>query len=350
MKRGTGWIGIVAAGWLPFLCGCPVMTSLPTKGEIKENTLPSGGEKYYLYVPSTYDRRRSYPVVIACHGTNPWDTAWAQISEWAQFGEEHEIIVAAPVLEGTHGDIVPSVAGQIEKEKADERTILDLVSRLKASYNVAEEQVFLTGWSAGSFAVLYTGLRNPDVFRALAIRQGNFKADYVDVEPSRMDRWQPIFIYYGNTDLLRPESLECITWLRDKNMFVEQLEVPGSHKRLDVALSWNFFKKIAKERPWIRLRVAKVDLRNRRLVKFWCESKPAFTRIVWSFGDGERSEEAGPTHEYAKAGVYEVSAKVSLRGGKTYTRKTTVRIGLAGATMPGMPGAEQPSEGLPPPG
>lgn len=341
---------ILVGGLLPWLFGCPVTTSLPTKAEIKENSLPHGEGKYYLYVPSTYNKRRSYPLVIACHGTNPWDDAFAQIREWAQFAEEHELIVAAPVLVGTRGDIVPSVAGQIEKQQADERQILDLISQLKAQYNVAEERVFLTGWSAGSFAVLYTGLRNPDVIRALAIRQGNFKADYVAVEPERMDRWQPIFIYYGNTDLLRPESLECITWLRDKNMFVEQLEVPGSHKRLDVALSWNFFKKIAKERPWIRLRTAKVDSRNRRMVKFWCESKPAFTRIVWTFGDGGQSAEESPSHEYAEPGSYDVSAKVSLKGGKTYTRKVTVRVGPPGAVGPSGQTGERPSEGLPPPG
>ncbi len=346
MKRRAIGIWLLAGVCLGFVCGCPVTTTLPTKAEIKEESLPGGEGKFYLYVPSTYDKRRPYPVVIACHGTNPWDDAWAQIREWAQFAEEHEIIVAAPVLGGTHGDIVPSVTGQIEKEQADERTILDLVSRLKAQYNVSEERVFLTGWSAGSFAVLYTGLRNPDVFRALAIRQGNFKADYIAVEPTRMDRWQPIFIYYGNTDLLRPESLECITWLRDKNMFVEQLEVPGSHKRLDVALSWNFFKKIAKERPWIRLRTAKVDVKNRRVVKFWCEAKPAYSRIVWVFGDGEQSEEEAPTHEYAQPGTYDVSAKVSLRGAKTYTRKVTVRVGPPGTAAP----SGTPSEGLAPPG
>ncbi len=320
-----------AAGLCLLACGCPVTAPLPTAAEIKEKSL--GGEpggKYYLYVPSTYDKRVAYPLVIACHGTNPWDDAWAQIREWAQFAETKEIIVAAPILRGTRGDFTPPVPEQIERQRADERVILDLVSSLKGSYNIAEEKVYLTGWSAGAYAVLYTGLRNPDVFRALAVRQGNFKAEYVEVEPDRLDRWQPIFVYYGNTDPLRPDSIACITWLREQKMFVEQREVPGSHRRLEVGLAWDFFKRVARERPWIRLRYAKPNMESRGTVKFWCEAKPPMTRILWEFGDGERSNEATPTHTYMGTGKYEVTAKVTLKGGKAFARKIFVHVGPPG--------------------
>jgi len=321
----------IAAALCLLATGCPVTAPLPTASDIKEKALSGeSGGKYYLYIPSNYDKRRAYPLVIACHGTNPWDDAWSQAREWAQFAEQKELIVAAPVLSGTHGDFPPPAPQQVERERADERLILDLVSSLKGAYNIAEEKVFLTGWSAGAYAVLFTGLRNPDVFRALAVRQGNFRPDYVEIEPDRLDRWQPIFVYYGSTDPLREDSIKCIAWLREQNMFVEQREVPGTHRRLEVGLAWDFFRTIIRERPWIRLRWLKPNMQERQAVKFWCESKPPFTHIIWEFGDGERSSETSPTHTYAATGRYEVTAKVSLKGGKSYARKIVVRIGPPG--------------------
>lgn len=311
---------------LPALVGCPVLTSLPTQAPIEELTL-EGGAKYFLYVPSTYDRRRAYPLVIACHGTNPYDSAYAQIREWALFAEQNDLIVAAPILVGTRGDFRPAAAEQIRRQEIDERTILSLVTVLKAARNIAEEQVFLTGWSAGSFAILHTGLKHPDIFRALAIRQGTFNAEFIDIPADQCDRWQPIFVYYGVADPLREESLACIEWLRGRNLFVERREMLGGHKREPVTVSWDFFTKIVRERPWIRLRSARPDMTQRRRVKFWCESKPAYKALRWEFGDGNTSVEPAPTHEYAAPGRYEVLCKAQLVGGKAYQRSIVVHVG-----------------------
>jgi len=94
--------------------------------------------------------------------------------EWARFAENRDIIVVAPQLVGTKGDFPPEPEKQIALQREDEQAILATVSEIKRKYNIAEEQVFMTGWSAGAYAILHTGLRNPDVFRALAIRQGSF--------------------------------------------------------------------------------------------------------------------------------------------------------------------------------
>lgn len=337
--------GLACGLWIVCAGGCPVTTPLPTAADVQERQLRGGGTKYYLYVPSTYDRSRSYPLVIACHGTNPWDDAWAQIREWAAFAERKDIIVAAPILRGTRGDFRPDPARQLELQRADERTLLDLVAALKGAYSIAEEQVFLTGWSAGAFAILHTGLRHPEVFRALAIRQGTFDERFMDIDSQRLDRWQPILVFFGATDPLREESIKAITWLRENDLFVERLEVPGSHRRLDVNIAWEFFRKIVRERPWIRLNAVKPDSRNRLLVRYWCESKPEFRRIVWDFGDGQTSEEPSPSHVYAAPGAYQVSAKVSLRGSHTYERKLWMRVGPPDAAVPSRtpPPADQPA-------
>ncbi|MFO0974461.1 MAG: PKD domain-containing protein [Phycisphaerae bacterium] len=312
------------------LPGCPVTNPLPTQAQIEDLTLADGGGKYYLYVPSTYDRRRAYPLVIACHGTNPWDSAYSQIREWALFAEQSGIIVAAPVLTGTKGDFRPPAPEQIRRQQADERTLLALVTAIKAARNVAEEQVFMTGWSAGSFAILHTGLNHPELFRALAIRQGTFNPEFMTASDERLDRWQPIFVYYGVMDPLRDESLKCIAWLRDHKLFVESREMLGGHKREDVRVSWDFFRKVVRERPWVRPRFARTDLSNRGAVRFWCDSQPAYVGIRWDFGDGQTSDEPAPQHEYAAPGRYDAACTVRLKSGKSYRRPLAVQIGPPG--------------------
>lgn len=311
------------------LTGCPVTTPLPSSAPIQEMTLPREHSNYYLYVPSNYRKEHAYPLVIACHGTNPWDTAYAQISEWAQFAEQSGIIVAAPLLVGTRGDFRPLPADQFAKQREDERRILELVQTLKAGRNIAAHQVYMTGWSAGSFAMLYTGLRHPEIFRALAIRQGTFDERYMDAAFDRYDRWQPIYIYFGQADFLRDESVKMIRWLRDRNLYVEELEMPGSHRRIDVRQAWDFFRKIDRERPWIRLRSSRPTPTDRRVVRFEVDARPAAVRYKWDFGDGAQSTEATPTHTYEKPGRYEVKCDVRLKVGKTYRRTTVVQVGVS---------------------
>ena len=45
-------------------------------------TEPQTGGKYYLYVPKNYDAEKAWPLVVTCHGTEPYDTAARQAKEW----------------------------------------------------------------------------------------------------------------------------------------------------------------------------------------------------------------------------------------------------------------------------
>jgi dienelactone hydrolase len=247
--------------------------------------------------------------------------------EWASFAENKGIIVASPVLTGAKGDLPPEPSRQIALQRQDERLILNIVAALKARYRIADERVFMTGWSAGAFAILYTGLRNPDVFRALAIRQGTFDPKFLDIPAERMDRWQPIKVIYGSTDFLRDQAKLTIAWLRDNNLYVEEEEIPGTHRRIDPKLIWKFFDQIARERPWIRIVARAPDPENPLAVRFELKAIPPATKQKWFWGDGADSREAAPAHTYAQPGRYEVSVNVTLKGGKSYTRKRVIYVG-----------------------
>lgn len=314
-------------GIWPVLCiGCLPVARLPNQ-PVQDLTDSGTRRSYLLYVPSTYTDRHTWPLVVACHGTPPYDTASFQMQEWAQFAEDHGILVVAPQLIGTRGDFPPAPAEQIARQLEDEKAILSIVDSIKRTYRVAEEQVFMTGWSAGAYAILHTGLRNPDVFRALMIRQGNFDVRFLDIDDDALDKWQQVLVIKGHMDFMREQTEACIEWLRRKGQFVQTAEITGSHRRIDPSEAWDFFRKIVKTRPWIRIRAYAPVPAKPLTVLFKLDSIPAAKRVKWFFGDEHDSGEASPTHTYGAPGDYRVAVNVELAQRRVYSRQRTIHVG-----------------------
>jgi dienelactone hydrolase len=307
--------------------GCPSMESLPSQSPVQDVVEERSGSTYLLYVPSTYNDKRRWPLVIVTHGTWPYDTAELQMREWASFAENRGLIVAAPRLVATKGDFPPSPDKQIDLQRQDEKTLLGVVAELKRKYSIVEEQVFMTGWSAAAYSILYTGLRNPDVFRALAIRQGTFDPKFLDIPKDRFDRWQAIKVIYGQTDFLRDQTKESIKWLRDNGMYVDEEEITGTHRRIDPSLPWRYFKQIANERMWLRMRCAVVSEENPLKMRFTLDATPPVTKLKWFFGDGSESKDERPEHEYAAPGPYEITINATIKDGRTFRRTHTIQVG-----------------------
>ncbi len=330
-------------------CGCPVSQSQDFPAPIREDHTLRTPREYFLYVPSTYDPDERWPLVVTCHGTRPYDDARPQAKEWAALAEGRGFIVAAPKLEGVRGDAgwFRTADRQIELQLGDEAVILEIVSRVKAAYNVADEQVFLTGWSAGGYAVLFTGLRNPDVFRALAIRQGNFDEDYLSPVIGYLDRQQPILIFFGATDLLKSQAEKCIQWLRSRRMNVHRREIAGGHRRRpDIA--YGFFRKQARE-PWVLVDAIRAYEGQPLAIQARARCHPTAAACDWWFGDGGTGRGTDVVHAYAQPGTYTVTMQAVMPGGGKVLRRLEVTVppALIGveprpAAQPGASGAGLP--------
>jgi dienelactone hydrolase len=338
---GTGTRrGLALAGLMAACCccaGCPVFQNTDVPGAVQRLREPVDGAEYFLYVPSRYDAEHAWPVVISCHGTTPWDTAERQILEWADLAESKRFIAVAPVLVGTRGDFVPSPEKQIALQERDEHTILAVLDHVKAGRNVAEDRVFLTGWSGGGYAVLFTGLRHPDVFRALAVRQGNFDARYVEPCLPYSDPYQPIYVLYGATDIFTKHYAKaCLEWLHEHRLFAIEEETVGSHQR-HPELAYQFFRRCLKQYPWIQPAAYRVSADDPLSVQFRVRCSPSAEAYLWRFGDGDYSREASPIHRYGEAGRYEVKLTVRTTNDRQCVRSLlvdvpTIRTAPAGVT------------------
>ena len=168
---GVGLCGLI----LSCLTGCPVVSNREAPGLQLTQQDPESDRQYQLYVPTRYGDNgagRKWPLVVTCHGTKPWDTAPRQFDEWKGLAEQKGFLLVAPDLLGTRGDVPPKPADQIALQLQDEKAILSIVRTIQAARAVDPSRIFLTGWSAGGYAVLFTGLRHPDVFRACRCGRG----------------------------------------------------------------------------------------------------------------------------------------------------------------------------------
>jgi dienelactone hydrolase len=313
----------LALGLLVVCTGCPAISNLPAPGRIENLREPEFNREYHLYVPAGYHEGRAWPLVVTCHGTRPFDTAPAQLDEWKGLAERVGFLLAAPELTGTSG-LPPKVSEQIARQVDDEKAILSMVASIRASRRVDDARVFLTGWSAGGYAVLFTGLRNPGVFRALSVRQGNFKPEYVEPCVPFLDRNQPIQIMYGTFDFLKDDAKECIAWLQSHDLDPTVIERGSAHRR-DPEPVYQFFVDVVRHRPWIRVEV-KEDPADDMKVTFSARSSFEPQQYLWDFGDGQRSPVAAPEHRYGKPGQYTVRVALWTSGDRRYVRQIELQV------------------------
>lgn len=282
-------------------------------------------QQYYRYVPSNYDAQQRWPLVVTCHGTIPWDTAHGQIHEWRGLAEKEGFIVVAPVLKGTNGMLRPAPEKQIALQQADEETILSIVGDTRRQYNIPAEWVFLVGWSGGGYAVYHTGLRNPDVFRAVVSRMGTFDPRYFEGVAEHVDPYQPVYVFYAGMDLpsIADQCRAAVEWMRDMGMRrVTQREIMGGHFRRPEEAA-RFFRRVVRLYSYVRVHARRNIDGNPQKVQFWATVKPEPIGWYWQFGDGESSTEPKVIHTYDEPGTYEVTLTVvnpnEHKTSRTYT-------------------------------
>jgi poly(3-hydroxybutyrate) depolymerase len=319
------WLGL--AGIMVGCAGCPQYRDPTVPNPILEREEPDSGAKYLLYEPSTYDPSARHPLVVVCHGTPPFDTPLRQIKDWVRLAEEKGFVVVAPFLEGTRAaGLFHSAAKQIRLQYEDERRILAVVHHVRGSHHISDDRVFVAGWSAGSFSVLHTGLRHPEVFRALAVLQGNFNAAYFADVADSIDPNQPVYVLYSSSDFLTGrDGRRCVEWLESHGANVTEEITGGSHMG-HPKKACEFFEEVVRNVPWLHIRAFQVgDDPQEVHFKIRASFEPA--AYDWSFGDGETSPIASPRHRYAQEGTYRVELKATTPNGQSVRRMVEVKVG-----------------------
>lgn len=216
---------------LAVLAGCAVPQPQNTRTQPKLMSEPITGSVYYLFVPDTYRKDKPAPLIVSCHGTDPFDVAAHQVGEWKWLAEQHGCILVCPKLRSTDGLFGN---GGLHRLLRDERLIMTIIGQLHYLYNIDRRNILMTGFSGGGFPVYFVGLRHPDVFSAVVARNCNFSRGGVDGWYPTEALKTPVMVYYGQNDpgAIQVQSREAIAYLRGAGFRVETAIVPGSgHER-----------------------------------------------------------------------------------------------------------------------
>ena len=178
------------------LC-CTALLSASQFNDLK--TIQSGGvdRQYFLYVPDLLTSNS--PIFISCHGmdqdkkkkkTNqmPWLPLMADTASF---------VVVYPVGQAVNGSWGNMSSGWDMDGMKDINFMLDIVSDVKANYNIDDTRVYMSGFSLGGAFAYYMAQKVPDKVAAVVSLSGY---DIFGSSLSSGSCPKPIFHLHGTSD------------------------------------------------------------------------------------------------------------------------------------------------------
>ncbi|MBZ5602378.1 MAG: alpha/beta fold hydrolase [Acidobacteriia bacterium] len=193
---------------------------------------------YRVYVPTTYDKSKKYPLVVLLHGAGGDETDFmdAYQGQWPKLAEQRGYILASVTGRGP-------LSGY-SKESGGEQDVLDVMALVKSNYNIGP--VFLGGHSMGGAGTWRLGTLYADRFAGLIPIAGT--SAQVQLNPK-----MPVMIVCGVKDALVAVAGCRAVAEKAKSMPVKYSEYAnGDH--LSVAVMsipdiFNWLDQQTKERP-----------------------------------------------------------------------------------------------------
>jgi predicted esterase len=212
LKEANSMLDALGAGKDPFAA---------RRGEFKkaylskvDNTL----QPYQVFVPSSYDKSKPFPLIIALHGMGGDENSYLTVYGQGAFkteAEKHGYIVACPKGRKPASMYV----GDAEKD------VMDVIAEVRRAYNIDADRIYLTGHSMGGFGTWSVAMDHPDVFAALAPISGGAN------NPANMSKIAhiPTLIVHGDNDPTVPVERSRVMVAMGKKLGAEikYIEVPG---------------------------------------------------------------------------------------------------------------------------
>ena len=189
---------------------------------------------YHMYVPTTYDGTRAFPLIIALHGLGGTEDSFFDNYEKAfpPLAERHGYIVAAPLgyrVDGSYGwgigtaPVDPTTRRVQERSEADVMEVLRLV---RQQYKIDDNRIYLAGHSMGAIGTWKIAPKYPTLWAAIATFSGSG-------QPSTLERIAhvPEFVVHGDNDptVNVQGSRAMVAKAKELGIEVTYIEVPGGN-------------------------------------------------------------------------------------------------------------------------
>ena len=134
-----------------------------------QSAIDSTYQPYSLYVPASYDPGKEYALLVHIHGYNGWGYAALHGQFTLNSVQPDDFIVVAPFGRGN-----------ISYLSAGEQDVFDILHKMKSTFNIDPQRIYLSGHSMGGFGTMHLGIKYPDQFAVIAPFAGGLMHGYLD--------------------------------------------------------------------------------------------------------------------------------------------------------------------------
>jgi poly(3-hydroxybutyrate) depolymerase len=131
--------------------------------------------EYALFVPSTYDKEKKTPLMVALHGLGSTSMGIMRYKGLTDLAEKHGYIVVAPMgynSRGWYGQPAPKFSkkdGDPDNiSELSEKDVMNVLAIARKDYNVDPDRIYLMGHSMGGGGTFQLAIKHPDIWAGLA--------------------------------------------------------------------------------------------------------------------------------------------------------------------------------------
>jgi enterochelin esterase-like enzyme len=211
--------------------------------------LPGDQNDYYVYTPPQYDPSKAYPVLYLLHGWTDSSYGWLYngranfiLDNLLAQGRIKPMIVVMPLGYGDLAFIHSAIDVWHDAPSIDHNTELytkallgEVMPRVDSAYNISKDRNdhAIAGLSMGGLEAVTIGLAHTDYFASViglsaAVQKLDFQKQFVDLDAKKANL-RLLWIACGSEDGLAAPNRRLVTFLKEKNMPVTQVEIPGLH-------------------------------------------------------------------------------------------------------------------------
>lgn len=199
---------------------------------------------YSLYVPTSYDGSKKFPVIFALHGLNSHSWQIINYPGFVASAEKHGYILVAPtgfndrgwygMYGPTHPRSEPNNLGELS-----ERDVLNVIALIRDEFNINSKRIYLYGHSMGGGGAFHLLAKYPEQFAAIATVA---PAYFVEGRSARLaDSHSAILVIQGEKDRMVDVkgTRSLIEDLEDDGHDVEYIEVSGGNHLFPAWTHWD---------------------------------------------------------------------------------------------------------------
>jgi poly(3-hydroxybutyrate) depolymerase len=187
---------------------------------------------YRLYVPTTYNKSKPMPLIVALHGLGGSEVSFFEAYErrLPTIAEKHGYILVTPLgyrPDGFYGWGVgepPADPAARQLQERSEQDVMEVLARVRRDYRVDESRIYLMGHSMGAIGTWRLAAKYPDIWAAIGLFAGTGT-------PATVERMRgiPQVVVHGDADPTVPVngSRLMVAEMRRLGVEVQYIEVPG---------------------------------------------------------------------------------------------------------------------------